>query len=201
MAVECVCNVAGSFPILGGLGVISASLKTNTNVSLTEGGILLASPTYGDLSVTAYAPLVDSQLDCTGKAGVSFQWEQRTDCDSAGYLILRFVPRGKAKSYMEGSVTRQITMTTISTDTNFSASASSGPVTPYFMSDHHDGYNFYYSGGPIQVSPSDQFSSKSVGIFSGIIPGSTKLYLTSFSWEYTPPNIPTVSYSLLVSYT
>lgn len=197
----CECNVAASFPILGGLGIISASLRTNVNVSITEGGMVLASPTYGDLSITGYAPLVEGHLDCVGKAGASYQWEQRIDCDTTGSLIIRFIPRGKSKAYMEGAVTRQIEMMSISDYMNFSASASSGPNTPYFKSDHYDGYDFIYRGGPIPIAIEDQYKTKNVSIFNGILPAGTKLYLTNFSWDYTPPNIPNVSYSFLVSYT
>lgn len=197
---DCLCNVAGSFPILSGYGIISASLRTNTPVSITEGGVVLASPTYGDLAITAYAPLRDN-LDCAGRAGTSFQWEQRTDCDTTGELVVHFIPRGKSKSYMEGDVTIDIEMMSIIDYSSFNASASSGPHTPYFMSDHYDGYNMIYRGSPITISVDDQYKSKTVSMFNDILPNGSKLYLTNFSWEYNPPSIPTVSYSFLVSYT
>lgn len=196
----CACNVAGNFPILGGLGIISATLRTNINVSVTEGGLVLTGPTFGDLSITAYAPLGSEALNCGGRAGGSFQWEQRVDCDTSGFLISRFIPKGKSKCYMEGSVTNKISMNSIANYESFSASAASGPHTPYFISDHYDGYNLAYTGDPIQIYIDDQYSSKSVPIFSGIFPTGFKLYLSNFSWEYSPPNIPNVSYSFLASY-
>lgn len=197
---DCVCNVAGEFPILGNLGIISATLRTNINVSVTEDGLVLSGPTFGDLAITAYAPLIGESLSCAGKAGASFQWEQRMDCDTTGYLIMRFIPKGNAKAFMQGSVTTRISMESIAEYENFSASAAGGPHTPYFMDEHYDGYNLTYTGNPIQISIDDQYKSKELSIFTGIFPAGVKLYLTNFSWEYTPPNIPNVSYSFLVSY-
>ena len=49
----CVCHIAAEFPILGNLGIISANLRTNTDVTVTEGGLVLYGPAFGDLSVTA----------------------------------------------------------------------------------------------------------------------------------------------------
>lgn len=203
---ECVCQIAASFPILDNLGIISATLRTNVNVSITEGELILMGPTFGDLSITAYAPLGDEQLPCAGKASASFQWEQRTDCDWENpdtlglVMITHFIPKGKSKSYMEGSITEKITMERISNYVNFSASAASGPHTPYIMTNHHDGYHLEYTGGPIQIEIEDQYQPKNIDIFEDILPEGTKLYLTSFSWEYNPPNIPNVSYAFLVSY-
>jgi hypothetical protein len=199
MASNCECRIVAEFPILGNLGIISANLRTNKEISVSDAGIVLAGPTTGDLSVTAYAPLTVS-LDCPGRAGVSYSWDRRIECPQNGSLIVHFVPRSGGRSYREGDVDNTITMTQAGdTYKTFSASASSGPTTPYLYLDHRDGYNFSYSGVPITVDPSDGNGVKNVTIFNGILPAGSELYLQSFSWEYSPPNVPTVSYSFLFS--
>lgn len=197
----CNCNIAAEFPILKGLGIISANLRTNTDVMLTTNNQPLYGATTGDLSITAYAPLSGEDLKCPGRAGVSYNWDRRIECTSG--LIVHFIPRGGIKAYVEGPVTRNISITTVRGYTSFSVSASSGPTTPYIFNLHQDGYNFSYNGGPISVSSSDSKNPKSISIFTNtgldVLVNAT-YYLQSFSWEYTPPNVPTVSYSFLLSY-
>ncbi|HEC64042.1 hypothetical protein LCGC14_0717010 [marine sediment metagenome] len=198
----CNCNIAAEFPILRGLGIISANLRTNTDVTLTAANVPLYGATTGDISITAYAPLSGEDLKCPGRAGVSYNWDRRIECES-GSLTTHFIPRGGIKAYVEGPITRNISITTVRGYTSFSASASSGPTTPYIYNLHQDGYNFSYSGDPIAVSSADSKNPKTLSIFTGtgvdILAGAT-YYLQSFSWEYTPPNVPTVSYSFLLSY-
>ena len=116
------------------------------------------------------------------------------------FLKTYFIPRGGGKAYTEGSVTSDISMTSIGSYENFSASAASGPHTVYLLSDHYDGYDFYYNGDPIAVGPDDGYHNKAVSIFDGILPTNSALHLTSFSWSYEPPNVPSVSYSFLFSF-
>jgi len=199
MPSNCECHIAAEFPILGNLGIISANLRTNREVSVSDVGIVLIGPTTGDLAITAYAPLTVS-LDCPGRAGVSYNWDRRIECLENGEIVVHFVPRGGGRSYREGDVDNTITMTQAGeTYKTFSASAASGPTTPYLYLDHRDGYDFRYTGVPITISPDDGNSVKSVTIFNGILPAGSELYLQSFSWEYSPPNVPTVSYSFLFS--
>jgi hypothetical protein len=200
---SCICHVSGEFPILGSLGIISANLRTNTDVIVTEGGLILYGPAFGDLSISAYAPLSDDErtsLGCPARAGVSYNWDRRYACEGVGNMDVYFIPRGKIRSYKEGDITAAITMTEIVRYPFFSASAGSGPATPYLIEDHVDAYNFTYSGDPIAISSSDATNEKNVSIFGGILPTGSRLYLQSFSWEYTPPNVPNVSYSFLFSY-
>ncbi len=199
----CSCNIAAEFPVLRNLGIISANLRTTTEVTLTADNTALYGATSGDLSITAYAPLASSDnLKCPARAGVSFSWDRRQECDTGG-IIIHFIPRGGIKAYREGPVTSFITMTDVVGYTSFSASASSGPTTPFIYNTHYDGYNFRYAGSPIAVSIADSKSPKAVNIFTNnnipLLAGAT-FYLQSFSWEYTPPNVPTVTYSFLLSY-
>lgn len=207
----CECHIAAEFPILGSVGVISASLRSGTDISIIETAcgtqIALTGATRGDFSMTAYAPLGSEILECPGNASVSFNWETKISCEDAN-LKLYVIPKGAARASIDGDTTNQISMTQIgSSYPTFNASASSGPHTPFLLSDHKDGYNFSYNGDPLTVSTNDGKYAKSIPFLQGSLPGGqrifpvgSELYLTSFSWSYTPPNVPTVSYSFIFVY-
>jgi hypothetical protein len=208
----CQCDIVANFPIVAGLGVISASLRSNANVVKVGDSLIAHGPTYGDLSLTAYDPLIAETLPCAANASVSFEWEQHVDCDTeVGKIIMRFIPRGREKAFQEGQVTNKISMAYINKDpyTSFNASASSGPHTPYFMNSHYDGYDFRYTGkagNPVLI-PIDANSGAHPTVVTflntpghTLLPGGSALYLTNFSWTYNPPEVPTVSYSFLFSY-
>lgn len=212
MANNCECHIAAEFPILGSMGVISASLRSGTDIAIIETAcgtqIALAGATRGDFSMTAYAPLSPSEtLKCPGNANVSFNWETKLSCENAN-MKLYVIPKGASRASIDGDNTNQISMSQIGNSyPTFNASASSGPHTPFLLSDHKDGYNFYYSGDPLSVSPNDGKYAKSIPFLQGSLPGGqqifptgSELYLTSFSWSYTPPNVPTVSYSFIFVY-
>ncbi len=192
----CECHIAAEFPILGGYGIISANLRTGSEVSVTEAGVVLEGPTTGDLSISAYAPL-NEILACPGRAGVSFNWDRRIECDETGVFVVHLIPRGRAKAYKEGDITADISLTEVKEYQTFSASASSGPTTVYLYTSHTDAYDFTYKGTPIPIVPDDAYNKSTVTLFGNILPQNSELYLQSFSWEYTPPNIPQVSYSYL----
>ena len=196
----CSCELAGSFNL--GTGIISANFKSNVNFTVTEGGLVLHGPAMGDISITAYAPLGSESLSCAGRAGTSFSWVQKSECDS-GAIVVHFIPSGVAKAYTEGSVTSRISMQTeplCNVYDTFSASASSGPYTPIVRFSHEDGYNMTYNGSPIVVSSASNEEASSVSFLTSILPIGSKLYMTNFSWTYTPPNIPVVNYSFIFSY-
>jgi hypothetical protein len=65
---------------------------------------------------------------------------------------------------------------------------------------HNDGYDFEYTGDPLTVGPADGQEEKEVSFLVDILPTNSRLYLNSFNWSYTPPNIPTVSYSFIFIY-
>jgi hypothetical protein len=198
----CICHIAAEFPILEDSGIISANLRTNTDVIVTEGGLVLYGPAFGDLSVTAYALLEsDDELGCPGKAGVSYNWDKRYDCDTPyNDIQVYFIPRGRSRSYRDGDVTNKISLTPLVNYKFFSASAASGPYTPYLLQEHTDAYNFIYTGSPISIVLADAYNNKHVGLFDDILPTGSHLYLQSFSWNFVPPNVPTVSYSFLFTY-
>jgi hypothetical protein len=200
---DCTCNIAANFPGLVGLnlGIISVSLKTSQNITVTNTGLQLFGASSGDLSITAYAPLGNGEeLSCPGRAGVSFEWDQKMDCDSGNGLRIYFIARAKDKAYIEGDVSSQISMTSYNSYETFSASASSGPFTMYLKTTHRDGYDFSYRGTPVPVNKNNGRNPTIVPFLSPILPSGSKLYLSNFTWEYTPVGVPTVSYSFLFSH-
>jgi len=175
----CVCNIAAQFAT-GAQGIISANLRANTNITVTEGGIVLEGPTMGDLAISAYTVAGEDE-NCPGRAGTSFEWTQKISCDSG--LDVYFIPNGRAKAYMEGGVAREISMIEAGCSyQTFSASAQSGPTTPVLTYNHSDGYDMRYTSGPIPVSPSNGKQATSIGFLNNYLPTGSRLYMTSFSW-------------------
>jgi len=210
MAGTCDCNLVGAFPVKAGYHIISATLRSRTEFRITPDQIYLEGPTVGDLSITAYAPLEAGEefdkdnpnsLQCRGRAGASYTWNRRIDCDTTGIFVVYMVPGGESSAYREGDVTSQISLEEKVSHESINASASSGPFTIYMATTQHNGYSLKYTGIPIPIDPvDDPYNPKDIDIFQpGVLPNDS-FYLTSFSWEYTPPNIPTVSYSFLFLY-
>lgn len=199
----CTCNIAAEYTQLAGYGIISANLKASTNITLTADGLAMYGPATGDLSITAYSPLTN-ELECPGRAGTSFGWTQKIDCDSTdGVLKVYFIPNGVSKAYMEGDVTNQISMSNIAGRQDYftlEASAANGPATPSLQLTHRDGYSMVYSGGPIQVTANSGTDETIISFMSSILPAGSELYMNNFSWTYDPPDIPRVSYSFLFKY-
>ena len=200
----CSCNIAAEFTDLSGLGIISANFKASTNFTISDSGIAMHGPSTGDLSLTAFAPLGGEPLSCPGRAGTSFGWTQKIDCDSVnGALIVYFIPNGLSKAYMEGDVTSQISMQTVISlqeYQTFEANASSGPTTPSLLLTHRDGHTMNYTGGPITITDDTSKDETVVSFLNGILPGGSKLFMNNFSWTHDPPDIPRVSYSFLFKY-
>ncbi len=190
MASECECNIAAMFPSVGGHGIVSASLRSNTQIMITSDRKILIGATIAELAITGYGGEDIFAFTCPGQAGVSYEWVQKYDCLADKTY---FVPRGGDKAFTEGAVTTDIKMMSAGIiSKGFSASASSGPHTVYLSSSHEDGYDFSYTGRPIPVTG----RNTSAGIIGSLLPNGTA-YLTNFRWEQTPPNIPTVSYSFI----
>ncbi|RLB84883.1 MAG: hypothetical protein DRH15_04205 [Deltaproteobacteria bacterium] len=197
---DCVCQVAGSFPYLKDMGIITAALRTNVNVTVTNGGLVLAGPALGDLSISGYAPLNSEVITCPGNVSVNYNWVQLYDCDTDGKFTVYFVPGGHEKAAIEGTATEQISLEKISCYRSFNASAADGPATYYLDTAHYDGYEFSYSGNPISIPKDARYNNMEISALSEILPLGSKLYLSNFSWSYTPPNIPIVNYSFLFTY-
>lgn len=217
----CECNVVGSFPYLQDMGFISISLRTNTPVIVTSDGLALLGATAGELSVSAYGsmynptgnPLTNNTFQCPGRAGANYNWLQKHNCVAEQ---THYIPNGGAKSFIEGDigvgVTEHISIDPVAAYQSIQVSASSGPATVYLRAEHTDGHNFQYIGGPIQVYDrvinvvradgtfmdnvdSDGNRYNYYGALIDVLPDNSELFLMSFSWDQTPPNIATVSYS------
>jgi len=200
---DCSCFIVGNaFPELAGLGIISINIRISTDINVVD-GVVLTGATTGDLSISAYAPLgTGEDLDCPGKASVSYNWERRLVCEDPGIIVAHFIPRAGTKAYEEGETSSQIRMTRYAPTTNIvlNASASSGPTAPIIYMRHYDGYDFYFDGSPIKINPSAGTNYMTLTVFEGIIEGiPSELYLQNFTWQYEPPNVPTVSYSFMFS--
>lgn len=187
---SCSCNIAANFPGLHNQGFIAVSLRANTQILITTERLVLVGASVGELSITAYSAY--ENFSCPGKASVNYEWMQRYDCIND---IMHFIPKGGDRSYFEGELTNDISMTSVVSYQSFSASAASGPHTPYLMTTHYDGYDFSYNGDPIEVNG----RWTGAGAVENLLPVGSEVYLTSFTWEQTPPNWPTVSYSFMVS--
>ena len=216
MVQTCECNVVGSFPYVGGFGFTSITLRTNTPIMVTSDTQMeLIGATTGELSVSAYGSLNGYPFSCPGKAGVSYDWMQRNNCLSGEVF---YIPRGGTKSFIEGDVgvgvTSDISINGVVKYTSTQVSVSRGPADPYLVTDHTDGYDFIYLGGPIQIygrlinvitedgvfasmpiGSNGNYAYSNYGLLSKILPEGSELFLTSFSWDQTPPNVPNVSYS------
>jgi len=199
----CTCNIAAEFTELAGYGIISANLNASTPITLTADGLAMYGPATGNLSITAYSPLIND-LECPGRAGTSFGWTQKIDCDTEDSILkVYFIPNGIAKAYMEGDVTDQITMTDIAGRSNYitlEASAANGPASPALKLSHQDGHSLLYSGRPIQVTPNSGTDNTILEFMANILPVGSELYMNNFTWTYDPPGIPRVSYSFLFKY-
>jgi len=201
MADQCVCNIVANFPYLSGLGIVSANLRTNREIVVNSDGLVLYGPSFGDLSITAYGDFADTKLlTCPAKAGASYTWDRRYECDTTSNIIVYFIPRGRIRSYKEGEVNHNISLTPASSHVSFSASASSGPTAVFLKQDHIDAYDFTYSGDPIPLVPGNAYNAIEVDFLNSLLPTGSSLYLQNFSWDYTPPQIPMLSYSFLFSY-
>ena len=203
----CSCNVAAEFlkdAASQNLGIISATLNTNTNFTVDAAdGLVMYGPTQGDLSITAYAiqdwPM--SLKGCPGRAQTSITWTQKTSCDNG--FATYFIPVGFSKSFMEGDVTTKIGMKVTGERgvyKNFNASAASGPASPSLLITHRDGYNMTYDSPLIPITTDSRLESTEVGFLKSILPVGSKLYLTNFTWTHDPPNVPTVGYSFIFIY-
>ena len=197
---NCECNIAALLSI-NYTGIVSASINGGTTVELAETGLVLLGATINNLSLSAYAytPGQDRSLGvtCPMQAQASIPWVQKYDCMNN---TVHFIPKAGAKASISGgSASGGISgILYLDCDPNittpqFSASAQSGPVSPYITSDRRDGFNLVYTGRPIAVQSG---SPRPYTINLG--PGNTvQGYLQSFSLNINPPQPAMVNYSFV----
>lgn len=191
----CECNIVGLLS-MNYSGIISAGVNGGTNVSLASDGTVLLGQTINTLTISAYAFTPGQNMflgvTCPASANASVTWIQRYDCASD---TTHFIPKSGGKASITGG---PIDGVYLSCDPNissksFSASAQSGPTSPYLESVRKDGFNLVYSGFPISVE-----SSSPTPITIALGPVSVTAYLQNFSLSISPPSPATVNYSFVV---
>ena len=141
-------------------GIISASINGSTTVEVSESGLVLLGATVNTLSISAYAyePGNDRYLGatCPMQASASIPWVQKYDCIRD---VVHFIPKSGSKASISGGTIQggipgvvYLGCDPNVTTTQFSASAQSGPTTPYISNDRRDGFNLVYTGRPIPIS-------------------------------------------------
>ena len=190
----CSCNLVGmlstSLP-----GVFAANIDGSTTVEVSDEGVVLLGATINTLSISAYAftPGGDWFLgvSCASSAQAQIEWVQKYDCFNDK---MYFIPKSGGKASIVGGPINGVTLECdpgIVSD-SFSASAQSGPATPYITTERRDGFNLRYTGIPI---PIESGSPRSYDINLGFI--NIKAYLQNFSISIAPPQPATVNYSFV----
>jgi len=200
--VTCSCNIVGLLAT-SMRGVFSASIDGSTTVEVAEDGTVLLGQTTSTLSIGAYAFLPGENrylnASCPLQAQANIPWETREDCDTGDVF---FIPKGGAKASITNRVASGVDLTKIDLSCNpgvggnsFSASAASGPVSPFFFATREDGFNLVYNGNPIAVETGKP-QRYTIGL--GFV-GTIEAYLQSFSLTVNPPDVARVQYSFVFS--
>ncbi len=191
----CSCNIAGMLQI-NYQGVFSSSLNGSTEVSVANDGTVLVGRTVNQLSIGSWAflPGQDRYLgvECASSASAEIRWIQKYDCATE---TTYFIPLSGGKASITGGPINDVVLGCDPdiVSESFSASAQSGPATPYITGQRRDGFNLIYSGHPIPIDSAYHNSYE-------IVLGSTILtaYLQNFSLTVTPPQPSVVNYSFIV---
>ena len=186
MAGACCCQLVNGLD-LGIEGIISVSTNSSVEVSAVCGDEPLEGPITHSVSITGYAS-TEVWLTCPAKAGVNIPYIRKYDCVNN---MLYFIFAGQGQSFVSGPVGVFANLyKSFSTVTSFSASASSGPTTPYMETTQTNGYGLQYSGGPISFSTSELSSPIDLGSLGDH-------YLQSFSFDAQPGQLPIASYNFV----
>lgn len=196
---NCSCSIAALLDV-NYTGIVSANINGSTVVELSESGLVLLGMTVNQLSISAYAfePGSDMYLGatCPLQAQASIPWVQKYDCMTD---TVHFIPKTGSKASISGGTSSGGIpgVVYLSCDPNvvseqFSASAQSGPATPYISNDRKDGWGLVFNGRPIFIN------SGSTQPYNIVLGGTTyRCYLQSFSLNINPPNPSMVSYSFV----
>lgn len=191
----CPCNVAGMLAT-NYEGIISASLNGGTTVDIAADGTVLLGQTLNTLSITAW-PFHSGQdrflrATCAASASAEVRWLQKYDCATD---TTYFIPMGGGKASITGGPIYGVTLDCDPdvVSKTFSASAQSGPMTPYITDIRRDGFNLRYTGHPISIESASP-QSYVIQLGSVQITG----YLQNFNLTISPPSPATVSYNFVV---
>ena len=190
MASEC-CQLVGNLD-LGFPGcVISISTSCATEGIIACGDDTpLAGPSNGTVNITAYAQF-SPWVGCPTKAGVNIPYVRKYDCDTD---TLFFIPSGQGQSFISGDAQGLVSIKhVLSSCSSVNASSTGGPSSIYAVTTQTTGYGLEYLGNPIAVSTDSEMLPIDIGgPFAG-----TDMYLQNFSFDATPGQPPTVSYSFI----
>ncbi len=199
----CECSIVGlltnNIP-----GLFQASIDGSTSVEIAEdSGVVLLGQTISTLSIQAYAfaPGNDPFLgvSCNFSAQAQIPWLQKFDCFTGNTY---FIPKSGGKASMTNREKSGISLSIIDMtcnpnleSTSFSADASSGPTTPFYLDTREDGFNLVYTGSPLAVATGiPKMYTIDLG-FAGTIRG----FLQSFSLNVSPPDVAKVRYDFVFS--
>lgn len=197
------CILASNFNGISGINGCLISANLNARVEIVKecgtgpNGEVIFGPTVGSLSLSAYA---DSNLhhNCAGRAGVSIQWSRHQGCNFAAgaQTGIFFIKTGSGSSFVAGNVDglAEIVKGTGRQYPNISISSQGGPASLGTTITQTDGAGLIYTGDPISF---DSSRDTLIYNFSVTYDGNTisEWYLSNFSLEMTPGELPIASYT------
>ena len=170
---------------------INSSISAELNNSC---GYVIKGPTIGTVSISGYA-LDKVYTGCPAKASVTIPWVRRYDCDSNE---VHFIFQKGGQASIVGDIA-EVSVTDVAvSSSSISASAGGSPNNLYTDETESIGFNFAYRGVPI---PFDTKTADGSGVkfknltLCGI--SADEMYLTSFSVNYVPGEVPIASYTFM----
>lgn len=196
MGIEC-CKLTSQldcFPYC--LTSISNNISTELN-TVCAPEFIIKGPTIGNLSISGYA-LDHIYTGCPAKASVSLTWVRKYDCEyNKNYFI--FQRGGQASVIAPTHISDYVTLhNEQATGIVMSANVGGGPVSMYTYDTEHIGFGLTYRGTPIQFT-TETADNEGVILRSTSFCGITAeaFYLTNFSVDYSPGEVPIASYSFI----
>jgi hypothetical protein len=193
MAGEC-CQLVGDLDLGFDGCIISINTNCNTELLTSCGEEPLEGATVGSVNITAYAD-TDLWVGCPSKAGVSIPFIRKYDCVED---VVYFIFNGQGQSFYTGEANRYVSLNyqVDARCTSISASSTGGPAAIYSQTTQVNGYGMSYGGEPLSFSTTPEGTEISL---PGVLSGPT-YYLQNFSFEASPGQLPTVTYSLVYSF-
>ena len=193
------CDVVGNFDISVNGCVISINTSCSTEliyacVDDTNENDILEGPSVFNINMTAYATDY-IWAGSPAKAGVTINFIRKYDCVNDELWL---IPAGKGQSFIVGDTLDLVTIERelSAVCESVSASSASGPATIYTKTTQRNGYGLSYTGQPFSFATA---GSQKTGL--ELNAGDNLYgYLQSFSFDATPGEYPTVSYSLIRSF-
>ena len=207
------CKLVGNFDLFRNESGCFTSISMNSQTEVTRivsdsRDVIITGPTVGNISITAYAyrslggrgggglPVAPVHVGCPARANLTLNWLRKYDCENDE---VHFIYNGAGKASISGPVDTYGISFFKNLDRSFrmlNASSNSGPATIYTDDTQYEGYGLKYTGGPLSINVTDETPVVDTSIFEGL-DGVGEVYLQSFSFEASPGNVPTASYSFI----